>query len=96
MGIAEEQKIPFKKKEEQKYSWSSRLLFPMASIAKSLSNVFLNIFDVLLGFCIFVIGISEVFGSKISWLFYILTFIISIYSFSEHKGINLLEKPKKQ
>lgn len=74
MGMASKQELPIE--TNQKLGWSMRRLFPMAAVSKALAKNFINIFDVLLAFSIFIIGVCELANREVSWLFYILTVLL--------------------
>ena len=89
--MAREQEFP--KEPQDRQSWSRRALFPLAAIGASLSKVFINPFDVLLGFIILVIGLVELFGRHVSWGLYLLAILILIADLLE-RHVNILKSPK--
>lgn len=73
MGLTANQNI--EKKPEEKSEWTFRRLFPLGAIS-SLSKVFVNPFDVLLGYLVVVLGIAVLAGRHIEWMFWVLTILI--------------------
>lgn len=73
--LTSQQDIP-KKPEVQNEPWTFRRLFPFANTVATLAKVFVNPFDILLGFLVLIIGLVELFGRHISWGFFMLTILI--------------------
>jgi hypothetical protein len=92
MGLAVEQEVPLQQTE--KSVWSIRKLFPFAEVTGALARTFINVFDVLLGFSILIIGLCELANREVSWFFYILTMLLLVCAFVERRGITL-ETPKQ-
>lgn len=84
MALTANQDIP--KKQEVKESWTVRSLFPFSGIAKSLTKSFHNPFDVLLGYLVLILGISELIGRDISLFFWILTISILVADIFERRS----------
>ena len=98
MALTEQQDIP--KKPVVAEPWTFKRLFPFSGAVSAITKVFVNPFDVLLGFIILVIGLVELFGRHVSWGFYILAILILAAALFE-RHVNLLfdvkpeEKVKK-
>lgn len=74
MALTSQQDIPIKS-ETQKEPWTIKRLFPFTSSVAALTKTFVNPFDILLGFMVFVVGLGELLGIRISgmfWLFMVL------------------------
>jgi len=85
MAIASQQDIPNKPKANE--TWTFKRLFSFGAIT-TLAKVFVNPFDVLLGFIILVIGLVELLDRHVSWGFYTLAILILIASiFERHIGL---------
>jgi len=85
MGIANQQDIP--NKLETREPWTFKRLFSFGAVT-TLAKVFVNPFDVLLGFIILVIGLVELLNRHVSWGFYIIAILILIASvFERHIGL---------
>jgi hypothetical protein len=99
MGIAERQVVPERKIESE--PWTVKRLFPFAGAVTTLSKVFTNPFDVLLAYLIFVLGLSELIGHRVSWMMWVFTTLILTAALLErHKAVPLVEskegkKPKQ-
>lgn len=81
MGMAQAQDIPIK--PEEKSEWSMRRLFPFKASVNAIVKTFINPFEILLAFSILIIGISELIGRHVSWLFFTLAFFILVAAFVE-------------
>ena len=90
MALTNQQDIP--NKPEVREPWTIRRLFPFAVIASTISKAFVNPFDILLGFTIFVIGIGELFNRRASWEFYALAVIVLLVTLFEKHAEILLNK----
>lgn len=93
MGIASKQELPQKQIEKQE--WSFKRVFPMAAMVSSFSKTFINPFDVLLGFLVLVIGITEVIGHKVSLMMWVLTISILLADLLE-RNKEEIPQPKKE
>lgn len=91
MGLANEQELPAQI-SVAKTEWSVRRLFPLKAISNVLTKTFLNVFDILLGFSISIIGFAEILGREVSWLFYVVAFGILVASFLERHANRLYPK----
>lgn len=91
MGMASEQEVPTVKTE--KSEWSTRRLFPMANVTSAFAKTFINVFDVLLGFTIFIIGLCELANREVSWFFYILAVLLIVCALVERRA-GTVESPK--
>ena len=89
MALTAQQNIPEKPKISE--PWTFRRLFPFAAMASTLSKVFINPFDILLGFIILVIGLVELMGKDVSWGFYILAVLILLAALFE-RHVDLIKK----
>lgn len=96
MGIAEKQDIPQRKVAED--GWTFRKLFSSSTVTETLAKVFVNPFEVLLGFLVFIIGVVELLGRHVSWPLWVFTIIIlSAGMFERHNSvINVEAKSKKK
>lgn len=92
MGMAQTQDIPNAPKE--KSEWSIRRLLGGGAVSGVISKTFINVFDVLLGFCVLIIGVAEVADRDVSWLFYILTVLFFLAAFVERRATALKEEKK--
>ena len=93
MGIAASQEIP--QKPEEKSEWTFRRLFPFGGAVTSISKVFINPFDVLLGYLVFILGIAELSGRKVSWMMWVFAVFILLSALLErHKAE--ISKPKEE
>ena len=98
MALTNQQDIP--NKPEVREPWTFKRLFPFSGAVTSFAKVFVNPFDVLLGYLVFVLGIAELLGRHTSWFFWALTVLILIADIIERRtGIlsdtKKEEKPKK-
>lgn len=91
MALTEQQDIP--KKPEVREPWTFRRLFPFAGAISAIAKVFVSPFDILLGFLVFIIGISELFGRHLSWFFWLFTVLILVVDLME-KNNYFLESPE--
>lgn len=89
--MASEQELPLQKKENNE--WSTRRLFPFADVTKTFAKTFTSVFEVLLGLAVLTIGVSEILNREVSWLFYILTVLLTFVSFIERRATPQ-DKPK--
>lgn len=81
MGIAEQHNIPVKKVESE--PWSMKRLFPFANAVSAFSKTFVSPFDILLGFLIFIVGISELIGHRVSWSMWVFITLILLATLLE-------------
>jgi len=86
MAITEQQNIPIKEQEKQK--WTFRKLFPLNTIA-TLIKPFSEPLDILLGYCVIVIGLSQLLKQSPSWAFFVTTILVLIANIYERHN-----KPK--
>lgn len=84
MGLTTDQTIPDKATAEP-MKWSVRSLLSTSATSKLIAGNFVNVFDVLLGFSIFIIGLCELFNRDVSWFFYLLTFLLLAGAFAERR-----------
>lgn len=82
--MTSEQELPTKKTE--KSEWSTRRLFPMADVSKAFAKTFINVFDVLLGFTVLIIGLCELANREVSWFFYILAVLLIVCALVERRA----------
>ena len=94
MGLTRDQQIPDKKNEE-KSEWSFRRLFPFAGAMTSISKVFVNPFDILLGYLVVILSIAEVLGRHVSWFLWLLTTLIFFADLVERKTGMTIETKEK-
>lgn len=94
MGMAKEQELPLEKTEQS--GWSVRRLFPFAEVSKAFAKTFINVFDVLLGFSILVLGLCELANREVSWFFYILAVLLLVCAFVERRANALDAKEIKK
>lgn len=93
MALTSEQNIP--SKPEVHEPWTFRRLFTFAGAVTALTKSFVNPLDVLLGYLVFILGISELIGNRVSWFFWVLTLLILLCCVLErHTG--LLSDAKKE
>lgn len=90
MALTAQQDIP--KKSETQEPWTFRRLFPLAGAVTSITKVFVNPFDILLGFLVLVVGIAELIGHQVSWMLWVLTVLILIADITERRGFPFVEK----
>jgi hypothetical protein len=86
MGIASKQELP--QRPVEKAPWSFKRMFPMAAMVSSFSKTFINPFDILLGFLVFVVGINELLEHRVSWMLWVFIILILL--------ADLLERYKEQ
>lgn len=91
--MTSQQKIPERPKE--KSEWSVRNLFQLKAVSSAVIKTFTNVYDVLLGFSILVVGLSEIIGHGVSWFFYIIVILLILMSFSERRESELDESNPK-
>ena len=91
MGIAQNQDVPKVKEVEQ--PWTFKRLFPFGGVVTSFTKVFVNPFDVLLGYLVFILGIAELFGRQVSWFMWVFATLILLADVFER--LDLEETPKK-
>lgn len=89
--MAQAQETPLKKQESA--TWSARRLFPVAAITSSITKMFSTPFEALLALSVVSIAVAEILDNHVSWLFYVLTFMLLLLSFSERRN-NVLKEPK--
>ena len=83
MALTSQQDIPPQPKVESE-PWSMRRLFPLGAIG-TLSKVFVNAFDVLLGILILLLGMAVIIGRHVEWGFWILTISLVIADLLERR-----------
>lgn len=93
MALTEKQDIP--NKPEVREPWTFKRLFPFSGAVSSIAKAFGNPFDVLLGYLVFIIGIAELIGRRVSWFFLALTVLILVADVFERHGF-LLDKILKE
>jgi hypothetical protein len=74
MALTEAQDIPQKPKPSE--PWMFKKLLNLAGVSSFLAKSSFNIFDILLGYLVFVVGISELFGRRTSWSLLVLVVIM--------------------
>lgn len=85
MAIASEQNIPEKPVASE--PWTVKRLFSFGAIT-TLAKVFVNPFDILLGFIVFFIGLAELLNRHVSLGLYLLAILILAASiFERHPEI---------
>ena len=89
MGLAANQEI--EKKPEVHEPWSVRRLFPFAAVSSAITKTFTNPFDILLGYLVFILGIVELIGRHVSWVFWGIVVLILIADVAE-RHIDFLSK----
>lgn len=97
MALTSEQNIPDKPKEKPE-PWTFRRLFPFMGAVTNLAKIFVNPFDVLLGYLVVILSIAELLGRSISWPMWILTGLIFLAAIVERYGkiiIELKDKPEE-
>jgi len=77
MALTAQQSIPERPKVESE-PWTIRRLFPFANIVSTLSKVFVNPFDILLGYMVVVAGIGELIGREPSGLFWAFSALVLV------------------
>ena len=93
MALTEQQDIPEKPKVNE--PWSFKRLLSFGTIT-TLAKVFINPFDVLLGYLVFILGIAELLGRSVSsfvWTFAVLVLTADLIERHIHF---LLEKEPKE
>lgn len=94
MALTSQQTIPEKPKQPEQ-PWTIKRLFPLAAMA-SITKVFKNPYDVLLGYLVLILGISELLGRHTSWYAWAFTFFLLFASFSEGTPIDVNTKEEKK
>lgn len=95
MALASEQNIP--KRPEPTEPWTFKRLFDFGGIS-TVSKVFTNPLEVLLGWVVFVVGLAVLIGRPAPVVFYILSLCIlaSVVYERSRKGAEPVSKPKKK
>ncbi len=93
MALTNEQDIPEKPKVKE--PWTKRRLFPFAGGISSLTKIFVNPFDVMLGYLVFILGAVELFGRHVSWAFWLFTILILFISFIEKYRKEVVDSNEK-
>lgn len=94
MALTADQDIP--NKPEVREPWSFRRLFSFGA-ANTLAKVFTNPFDILLGFLVLIVGITELLGRRISWPMWVFIILILLCNLLErHSSIIFNIKPEKK
>jgi len=88
MALTSQQDIPEKPKPSE--PWTFRRLFPLSGAVTTLAKVFVNPFDVMLGYLILLIGIAELINRDVSPYFYILTGLIILVDVFERHACDLI------
>ncbi len=73
MALTAQQDIP--KRPEEKSEWTFRRLFSFGAVS-TLAKTFVNPFDVVLGYLVFIAGIAELFGRHVSWFYWVFTIAV--------------------
>lgn len=60
----------------EKREWTMRPLFPFAKAVDAVTKLFVNPYDILLGFIILVIGAAQLMGRHVAWGFYLIAILI--------------------
>lgn len=95
MGLTSGQDIPEKKIEHE--PWSFKRLFPFIGATTALTKAFTNPFDLLLGYLVFIIGITELIGGQISFDISVITILVLGAAFFErHIDIISKKEPEKE
>lgn len=95
MGLTNQQDIPNKAVAPE--PWTRKLSLPFIGAITSLSKVFINPIDVLLGYLVFIFGITEILDRQVSIFFWILIILIlAIVVFERNKDIFLNTKIKEK
>jgi hypothetical protein len=95
MALTAQQNIPEKPIVSE--PWTFRRLFPFAGAVTTLSKVFINPFDVLLGYLVFILGAAELLGRHVSWFFWVFAILILAADiFERHTGIPSDTKPEEK
>lgn len=94
MGMTQTQDIPIQKQEQS--TWSTRRLFPFTALSNAFVKTFINVYDVLLGFSLLIIGITEVLNRNVSWIFYIVVIVLIAASLYERHQSRLVESTKSK
>ena len=81
MALTEKQDIPIK--PIVKEPWTFRRLFPFAGSTTALAKTFVNPLEILLGYLVFILGVTELFGRSVSWMFWIFTTLILLTTLYE-------------
>ena len=92
MGLTQDQNLPSQNKESS--PWSSRSLFSLTAVSNTLTKNFTNPFEILLTYMILIIGIVEIIGQHVSWVFLILTIAMLVVSFLERRREPVVTKKK--
>lgn len=93
MAITNQQNIPSKQEKSEPWEFKRLLSF---GIGKDITKLFVSPFEILLGYLIFIFGISELISNTVSLLFWILIIaILGIVIFERHKDF-FLDKPIKK
>lgn len=93
MALTNEQKIPDKPKQPDQ-PWTFKRLFPLSAIT-SITKVFKNPYDVLLGYLVLILGIAELLGRHTSWYAWVFAFLLLFASFTEGQPADVKEEKKE-
>jgi uncharacterized membrane protein len=93
MGLASEQTLSASRAQEAK-TWSSRRLFPVASVVKGFTKAFTTVFESLLAFVVLIIGFSELLHHPVSRAFYVIAVILMVIVFIERRPVTPVIEPK--
>lgn len=93
MALTNQQDIPEKPRASE--PWTFRRLFPFKGAISVFTKTFTNPFDMLLGYLVVILSIAEVFGRRVSWFIWILTFLIFIADLAERRIWETREPEKK-
>ena len=80
--MTEQQQLDNRPQEEPR-TWTRRSLFPFASATKLIEKVFVNPFDIMVGYMVFVIGLAFIVGREISVIVFLLTSLLLLASVAE-------------
>ena len=95
MGMTSQQNIPNKPATEE--PWTFKRLLSFGAITTTLTKIFINPFDVLLGYLIFILGIVELIGKQTSWFLWgFVVLLLFVDLFERHTGIPLDTKINKK
>lgn len=94
MALTNQQNIPDKPVVRE--PWTFRRLFSFGAVT-TLAKVFVNPFDILLGYLVLILGIAELAGRQVSWFLWAFTILILISDILErHMGTSSNTKPEEK
>lgn len=93
MALTNQQDIP--SKPEVREPWTFKRLFPFVAAVTSFTKVFVNPFDILLGYLVVVLSIAELLSIHVSGLIWTFAVLLLTADLLE-RNIGSLSKPKEE